>query len=58
MYIYIFFLDEGIAYQQVGGNKCLEICFNGLVHLRLRISSWGSGNTEAFFHHLKGLKKW
>ena len=39
MYIYIFFLDEGIAYQQVGGNKCLEICFNGLVHLRLRISS-------------------
>ena len=38
MYIYIC-LDEGIAYQQVGGNKCLEICFNGLVHLRLRISS-------------------
>ena len=37
--VYIFFLDEGIAYQQVGGNKCLEICFNDLVHLRLRISS-------------------
>ena len=57
MYIYIF-LDEGIAYQQFGGNKSLKICFNDLVHLRLRISSWGSGNTEAFFYHLKGLKKW
>ena len=38
VYIYIF-LDEGIAYQQFGGNKSLKICFNGLVHLRLRISS-------------------
>ena len=54
MYIY-FFLDEGIAYQQFGGNKSLKICFNDLIHLRLRISS--SGNTEAFFYHLKGLKK-